>query len=158
MSDSNTNEKVIFTEFVGDAEFVILADVKQRFVYANYQGESQFLIPADVKEYSILWDTLTYTDKDGNKVEVTPFYSLEEDVELQKRPNDIWEEEDLGQSAPACFLEYYDHMSKEQILELLWGRMRVKDRKEIVSFMKKDSEPRADESCQTKPPTDSSEI
>jgi hypothetical protein len=60
-------------------------------VYAEYVGNAEFTIPKDVKEYSILWEKLYYKDKDGNEVEVSPNYSVEDDVELTKRPRKTYE-------------------------------------------------------------------
>jgi hypothetical protein len=60
-------------------------------VYAEYVGTTEFTIPSDVKEYAILWETLYYEDKDGNEVEVSPNYCVEDDIQLTKRPRKTYE-------------------------------------------------------------------
>lgn len=60
-------------------------------VYAEYVGTTEFTIPSDVKEYAILWETLYYEDKDGNEVEVSPNYCVEDDIQLTKRPSKTYE-------------------------------------------------------------------
>jgi hypothetical protein len=114
-----------------------MTDSNTKIVYAEYTGISQFEIPSDVKEYSIIWDKLTYKDKEGKEVEQEPQMSVEEDIELCKRPKDTWESTEDLDTVPESFFEYFEDMDKEEIVELLWSHMKVKNRKEILNFMMK---------------------
>ena len=107
-------------------------------VYAEYRGTSQFEIPFDVKDYSIIWNKLTYKDKDGVEHEVEPSADVTEDVELFKRPSDVWCDTDTAyEDEPTDdFTLYFQDEKFDDLVRMLWNRMDIMERKEILDEMK----------------------
>jgi hypothetical protein len=105
----------------------------KKLVFAEYRGISHFEIPLDVKEYQVIWNKLEYTDKDGVEHEVEPIVDVEEDIELFKRPRDVWcETDDAYQDEPLEeFYEYFEDMKKREVIEMLWNRMDYCERQEM---------------------------
>lgn len=69
-------------------------------VIAKYVLYSTFTIPDDVSEYEIHWDNLTYTDAEGNDVELEPTTDCKDDHEVYHRPADTWIEDEIGEQEP----------------------------------------------------------
>jgi hypothetical protein len=114
----------------------------KKLVFAEYRGTSQFEIPLDVKEYSVKWNKVEYTDKDGveHEVEPLPFFNLEEDIEFFKHPKDVWcETDDAYQDEPLEeFYEYFEDMKKREVIEMLWNRMDYCERQEMYDEWRKE--------------------
>jgi hypothetical protein len=101
-------------------------------VFAEYTQTSSFEIPSDVQEYDIRWDTLTYTDKDGNEVEVESDLAGGDTHEMFHRPSDTYEEFEKPDEPSEAFFKYFDDMKKFELIEMLWNRMKYSEIQEIL--------------------------
>ena len=116
-----------------------MSNLTTKKVFATYSGTSHFEIPSDVKEYSIIWDKLTYKDKEGVEHEVEPSVDASEDVELFKRPSDHWSENDESDKdfPPDWFYDWF-HSDKRNVVEILWERLKHQERQELFEEMQEE--------------------
>jgi hypothetical protein len=114
-------------------------------VIAKYVLYSTFTIPDTVTEYQIHWDNLTYTDAEGNEVELEPTQDCKEDHEVYHRPADTWiEDEEGGEEPPIGFYTECEGKTHEELVQMIWHRMSELEKAEVTKECKDDEEEQGD--------------
>lgn len=118
---------------------------------AEYTLRSRFEVPEGAKDITVHWDKISYTTKDGVDVEdQEPIENCQEDHEAFHRPTDTWIEcaEEDDEEPPQEFYDWAKGKSASELVEMLWMRMSMKERRETIKEFKEPDEEEEDESSQ----------